>query len=148
MRIKNKTITSFEELKRQHEALENEMAHLQRERDMKVDKIDRDYKAKINSVMRAADLVKNEMERAQKYISPSPEKGTINFTLGENGTPKIKDDAVFYKVDNRVRKVWEVTIYYDYYKYDKDFPERFVYYVDATTGEIIGGNRFYGAKIQ
>ena len=79
LRIKNKTITSFEELKRQHEALENEMAHLQRERDMKVDKIDRDYKAKINSVIRAADLVKNEMERAQKYISPSPEKGTVNF---------------------------------------------------------------------
>lgn len=78
LRIKNKTITSFEELKRQHEALENEMAHLQRERDMKVDKIDRDYKAKINSVMRAADLVENEMERAKKYISPCQE-GTVNF---------------------------------------------------------------------
>jgi len=79
LRIKNKTITSFEELKSQHEALENEMAHLQRERDMKVDKIDRDYAAKINSVMRAADLVKNEMERAQKYIAPYPEKVTIDF---------------------------------------------------------------------
>ena len=79
LRIRNKTITSFEELKRQHEALENEMAHLQRERDMKVDKIDRDYKAKINSVIRAADLVKNEMERAQKYISPYPEKTTTDF---------------------------------------------------------------------
>lgn len=79
LRIKNKTITSFEELKSQHEALENEMAHLQRERDMKVDKIDRDYKAKINSVMRAADLVKNEMERAQKYISPRPEKMAVEF---------------------------------------------------------------------
>lgn len=88
LRIRNKTITSFEELKRQHEALENEMAHLQRERDMKVDKIDRDYKAKINSVIRAADLVKNEMERAQKYISPYSEKtktdfGTINNTLDD-----------------------------------------------------------------
>ena len=76
------------------------------------------------------------------------EKGIINFTVEENGTHKIKEDAVFYKVDNRVRKVWEVTLYYDYYKYDKDFPERFVYYVDATTGEIIGGARFYGAKMQ
>lgn len=80
LKIKNKTITSFEELKSQHEALENEMAHLQRERDMKVDKIDRDYKAKINSVMRAADLVKNEMERARKYISPYSEKMVIDFT--------------------------------------------------------------------
>lgn len=53
----------------------------------------------------------------------------------------IKDDAVFYKVDNRVRKVWKVTINYDYYKYDRDLPEKFIYYVDATTGEIIGGSR-------
>lgn len=93
------------------------------------------------------DKMNTEVVYREKDIEEY-EKGTINFTLGENGTPKIKDDAVFYKVDNRVRKVWEVTIYYDYYKYDKDFPERFVYYVDATTGEIIGGNRFYGAKIQ
>ena len=93
------------------------------------------------------DKMNTEVVYREKDIEEY-EKGTNNFTLGENGTPKIKDDAVFYKVDNRVRKVWEVTIYYDYYKYDKDFPERFVYYVDATTGEIIGGNRFYGAKIQ
>lgn len=93
------------------------------------------------------DKMNTEVVYREKDIEEY-EKGTINFTRGENGTPKIKDDAVFYKVDNRVRKVWEVTIYYDYYKYDKDFPERFVYYVDATTGEIIGGNRFYGDKIQ
>ena len=74
------------------------------------------------------------------------EKGTINFEPDENGTYKIKEDAEFYKVDNRVRKVWEVTIYYDHYKYD--YPERYVYYVDATTGEIIGGNRWNGAKRQ
>ena len=80
LRIKNKTITSFEELKGQYEALMNEMAHLQRERDMKVDKIDRAYKAKINSVLRAADLVKNEMERAQKYINPNSKMSLIDFS--------------------------------------------------------------------
>ena len=74
------------------------------------------------------------------------EKGTINFEPDENGTYKIKEDAEFYKVDNRVRKVWEVTIYYDYYKYD--YPERYVYYVDATTGEIIGGSIWNSAKRQ
>ena len=41
-------------------------------------------------------------------------KGTINYECDENGTYKIKDNAEFYKVDNRVRKVWEVTIFYDY----------------------------------
>ena len=74
------------------------------------------------------------------------EKGTINFEPDENGTYKIKEDAEFYKVENRVRKVWEVTIYYDYYKYD--YPERYVYYVDATTGEIIGGSRWNGSNEQ
>ena len=74
------------------------------------------------------------------------EKGTINFEPDENGTYTIKEDAEFYKVENRVRKVWEVTIYYDYYKYD--YPERYVYYVDATTGEIIGGSRWNGSNEQ
>ena len=73
-------------------------------------------------------------------------KGTINYECDENGTYKIKEDAEFYKVENRVRKVWEVTIYYDYYKYD--YPERYVYYVDATTGEIIGGSRWNGSNEQ
>lgn len=77
------------------------------------------------------------------------EKGTTNFIFNENGNaPIIKDDAVFYKVENRVRKVWEVTIYYDYYKYKENGAERFVYYIDCTTGEIIGGSRWSGAKEQ
>ncbi len=76
------------------------------------------------------------------------EKGTINFESDKNGVYKVKDDAVFYKVDNRVRRVWEVTIHYDYIKYKENGSEKFVYYVDVTTGEIIGGDRFYGAKMQ
>lgn len=49
-------------------------------------------------------------------------KGIINYECDENGTYKIKDNAEFYKVDNRVRKVWEVKIFYDYYNeyYKKD----------------------------
>ena len=47
-----------------------------------------------------------------------------------------------YKMDNRVRKVWEVTIYYDHYKYD--YLERFIYFVTCTTGEIIGWDRWNG----
>lgn len=59
----------------------------------------------------------------------------------DNDGITIKDDAVFYKVDNRVRKVWKITVNYDYYKQDRELPEKFIYYVDATTGEIIGGSR-------
>lgn len=73
-------------------------------------------------------------------------KGTINYECDENGTYKIKDNAEFYKVDNRVRKVWEVKIYYDYY--NSNGQGRYVYYVDATTGEIIGGNRWNGSNEQ
>ena len=73
-------------------------------------------------------------------------KGTINYECDENGTYKIKDNAEFYKVDNRVRKVWEVKIFYDYY--NEYYQERYVYYVDATTGEIIGGNRWNGSNEQ
>lgn len=93
------------------------------------------------------DKMNTEVVYREKNIEEY-EKGIINFTVEENGIHKVKEDAVFYKVDNRVRKVWEVTLYYDYYEYNEDFPERFVYYVDATTGEIIGGDRFYGAKMQ
>ncbi len=94
------------------------------------------------------DKMNTEVVYREKNIEEY-EKGTINFIPNENGNTLVKKgDAIFYKVENRVRKVWEVTICYDYYRYDKDFPERFVYYVDATTGEIIGGDRFFGAKMQ
>ena len=87
------------------------------------------------------DKMNTEVVYREKDIE-NYEKGTINFNRNENGQVTVKDDAVFYKVDNRVRKVWEVTIYYDHYKYD--YPERFVYFVDSTTGEIIGGDRWNG----
>lgn len=74
------------------------------------------------------------------------EKGNINFERGENGQTIVKENAEFYKVENRVRKVWEVTLYYDYVKYESNGPECFTYYVDSTTGEIIGGNRHKGQK--
>lgn len=91
------------------------------------------------------DKMNTEVVYREKDIA-NYDKGTINFEQRENGRYEVKDDAEFYKVENRVRKVWEVTIYYDYYKYD--YPERYVYYVDATTGEIIGGSRWNGAKRQ
>ena len=112
---------------------------------------DKQIETRYNIVSTDAELGIDKMNTEVVYREKNIEeyeKGTINFTIEENGTHKLKENAVFYKVDNRVRKVWEVTLYYDYYKYDKDFPERFVYYIDATTGEIIGGARFYGAKMQ
>ena len=57
--------------------------------------------------------------------------------IGEN-VYKIKDDAVFYKTEERVRRVWRVVIEYDKSQADNSL-RYYAYYVDATTGEIIGG---------
>lgn len=60
--------------------------------------------------------------------------------VGENGY-QLKDGATFYKTEERVRKVWVVVI--EYVKNDTlKGINSFSYYVDATTGEIIGGNRW------
>ena len=96
--------------------------------------------AKIGIDKMNADVVYRE-KNIENY-----ENGTINYEREENGTYKIKDEAEFYKVDDRVRKVWEVKIYYDYY--NSNGQGRYVYYVDATTGEIIGGNRWSGSTEQ
>ena len=53
---------------------------------------------------------------------------------GEN-TYKLKEDAVFYKTEKRVRKVWCVVI-----QYNND--DSYTYFVDCTTGEIIGGAKY------
>lgn len=96
--------------------------------------------AKIGIDKMNADIIYREKD-IENY-----DNGTLNYQIEENGLYKIKEDTEFYKVDNRVRKVWEVTIYYDYYK--ENYQGRYVYYIDATTGEVIGGNRWNGSNEQ
>lgn len=61
------------------------------------------------------------------------EKGMLGYLeKTEENTYKFKDDAVMYKTDKRARKVWCVVVKYSDNK-------SFSYYVDCTTGEIIGG---------
>lgn len=60
------------------------------------------------------------------------------------------EDETYYKTENITRKVWKVKVehnvdekdYIDYNKYIKEGMNKY-YYVDATTGEIIGGNQAY-----
>ena len=96
--------------------------------------------AKIGIDKMNADVIYREKD-IENY-----DKGTLNYQTEENGLYKIKEETEFYKVDNRVRKVWEVTIYYDYYK--ENYQGRYIYYIDATTGEVIGGNRWNGSNEQ
>lgn len=60
------------------------------------------------------------------------------------------EKQVHYRTDNRVRKAWIVTIEYDIpssvNKFDNSYnmnDENFSYYIDATTGEVIGGSSVY-----
>lgn len=74
------------------------------------------------------------------------DKGTLNMEKTGDNTYKLKDDAVFYKTDERVRKVWCVVVQYDL---NTDFVlAEYTYYVDCTTGEIIGGQRSNDLKIE
>lgn len=54
---------------------------------------------------------------------------------------------VFYRTESRIRRIWLVTIVYDIPdKFDKNYnpnDERVSYFIDATTGEVIGGGTIF-----
>ena len=84
----------------------------------------------------------NENVYLRENFKEEYEKGTLNLEKTGENTYKLKEDAVMYKTEERIRKVWCVAVIYDleepYYGY--------TYYIDSTTGEIIGGqlgNDFY-----
>lgn len=62
----------------------------------------------------------------------------LNMKKTEDGIYRYKEDAVFYKTEERVRKVWCVVITYN--PEESGYLPAFTYYVDSTTGEIIGGS--------
>ena len=61
----------------------------------------------------------------------------LNFEKVEGDIYRYKKDAVIYKTEERVRKVWCVAIMYEIE--ESGYLPAFTYYVDSTTGEIIGG---------
>lgn len=81
----------------------------------------------------------NENVYLRENFKEEYEKGTINMEKTGENTYKYKDNAVFYKTIERVRNVWCVVIQYD--MDDKYVGSAFTYYIDSTTGEIIGGQR-------
>lgn len=139
LRVENSEYENNEQLISKEEAIK-----IATEKDKQIEKR---HKIVSTEAELGIDKMNTEVIYREKDIE-NYEKGTINFNRNENGQVTVKDDAVFYKVDDRVRKVWEVAIYYDYYKYVESEPERFIYFVDCTTGEIIGGNRWSGASKQ
>lgn len=80
----------------------------------------------------------NENVYLRENFKTEYENGTLNMEKTGESTYKIKKDAVFYKTEERVRKVWMVFL-----EYETEW-NGYTYYIDATTGEIIGGERYNG----
>lgn len=83
----------------------------------------------------------NEKVYLRENYKEEYESGKMNLEKTDDNVYKLKDDAVFYETDGRVRKVWRVIIEYDTTNTTNIsvFNKYFTYYVDATTAEIIGG---------
>ena len=67
--IKNTTMASYDEILSQRRNLENMMANLQREKDLKVDRINNKYEAEIEQVLRALNVLDNEIDKAKMYVN-------------------------------------------------------------------------------
>ena len=89
-------------------------------------------KLKINSMNGYAYFRTNDYDQLHKQTSSSD-------------YPYEK--SVFYRTEARIRKVWLVTIVYNIpNKFNGNYnpnDERVSYFVDATTGEVIGGGSIY-----
>ena len=80
----------------------------------------------------------NEEVYLRENFKEEYENGTLNKEKIKDGVYKYKEDAVIYKTEERVRKVWCVVITYN--PEESGYLPAFTYYVDSTTGEIIGGS--------
>lgn len=67
-KIKNTTIISYDNLIQTKKELENEMSNLQREKDLKVDRINNEYETKIDAIVRAINFVDSEISKSKEYL--------------------------------------------------------------------------------
>ncbi len=82
----------------------------------------------------------NEKVYLRENFKESYENHTIyksNYIKIAENIYTLKSDAVKYRTEERVRRVWTVVIKYEPSKLGG--AKVFSYYVDCTTGEIIGG---------
>ena len=84
-------------------------------------------------------VTKLTFEKMNPYIY-SMEQSTStkeNQTIEDIDTQTTTiEEGIQYRTEQLVRKVWSVTIKY----HDEEFADEMKFYVDATTGEIIGGD--------
>ncbi|MCI9039220.1 MAG: hypothetical protein HFJ29_05055 [Clostridia bacterium] len=93
----------------------------------------------IKSIYSNLDIAKmngDAYARKVDYDQYYQERHSKNYSL---------NDTIIYRTDSYIRKVWMVTIEYDTLNKDNTnvYDEYYTYYIDVTTGEIIGGNPIY-----
>lgn len=95
---------------------------------------------KISTVTAKLDIRKmNPYVYSQEQITiPKPEWNSLNNTSNNITTISTTDEVTLYDTEDIVRKVWVVEIEYEQNQYL--FSEKDMYFVDCTTGEIIGGD--------
>ena len=69
---------------------------------------------------------------------PKPDENTTTDINENTTTISTTDNIAVYDAEDIVRKVWVVEIEYKENEYA--FTEKDMYFVDCTTGEIIGGD--------
>ena len=67
-KIKNTTIISYDNLIQTKKEIENEISNLQREKDLKVDRINNEYETKIDAIVRAINFVDSEISKSKEYL--------------------------------------------------------------------------------
>ena len=64
--------------------------------------------------------------------------------IKQTSTPNYPNETrIYHRVENKIRKAWMVNVQYEYDEEKQLSPSNysFTYFVDATTGEIIGGTK-------
>ena len=107
-------------------------------------------KQKAKSLGKDEDMVKNvtaklDIRKMNAYVYsqeqtaiPKPDENTTTDINENTTTISTTDDIAVYDAEDIVRKVWVVEIEYKENEYA--FTEKDMYFVDCTTGEIIGGD--------
>ena len=92
---------------------------------------------KLETNLRIVSMNGGAYLRANDYEQLHEQTSSLNYPY---------EKWVFYRTEPRIRKAWVVTIIYeipnDVNKFDGNYnmnDEKFSYFVDATTGEVIGG---------
>lgn len=88
-----------------------------------------DVKSNLDIAMMNGDEYLRKKDYNQYYMQTNTE----NYNI---------EDIIYYRTENTIRNCWMVTVIYDCNEKQID-NRQYTYFVDATTGEIIGGNLRY-----